>query len=103
MMYGSWDMEREDRIFSHFGPFFAIFSHFGPLPPSAPNNLLLNATIEFNTSLNLKKNRMFVNDKPLTGNSIPNGKRLSEIPTQFDLSITHIILHILHSSRSCQP
>ena len=28
LMYDSWDMEH-DRIFSHFGPFFA----FSPLPP----------------------------------------------------------------------
>ena len=32
MMYGSWDIEH-DRIFSHFGPLFALY----PLPPSSNN------------------------------------------------------------------
>ena len=29
MMYDSWDMKRADKIFSHFGQFFALL----PLPP----------------------------------------------------------------------
>ena len=27
MMHGSWDMKRDEQIFCHFGPFFALLPH----------------------------------------------------------------------------